>query len=88
MICFFFNSDPDSEWYSVSFSDDSSSKLFSEDFDMASFQGSGMVTGDSCSFVPLKYVLVGFQIRIAVNRMGETILAQVCCLRYDRGYRQ
>ena len=37
---------------------------------------------------PRIFVLVEFRIRDAVNRMGETILAQVRCLRYDRGYRQ
>ena len=34
------------------------------------------------------FVPVEFRIGDAVNRMGETILAQVRCLRYDRGYRQ
>ena len=37
---------------------------------------------------PKCFVPNGFQIRDAVNWMGETILAQVRCLRYDRGYRQ
>ena len=37
---------------------------------------------------PRIFVPVDFRIRDAVNRMGETILAQVCCLRYDQGYRQ
>ena len=58
-------------------------------FDMAFIQGSGPLAGVSCLFVPQnEVVLVEFQIRDAVNRMGETILAQVRCLRYDRGYRQ
>ena len=37
---------------------------------------------------PQIFVPVEFWIRDAVNRMGETILAQVRCLRYDWGYRQ
>ena len=57
-------------------------------FDMASIQGSGTWAGVSCSFVPQNFVPVEFQIRDAVNRMGETILAQVRCLRYDQDYRQ
>ena len=37
---------------------------------------------------PQIVVPVEFQIRDAVNRMGVTILVQVHCLKYDRGYRQ
>ena len=37
---------------------------------------------------PRIFVPVEFRIRDAVNRMVETILAQVRCLRYDLGYRQ
>ena len=39
-------------------------------------------------FYPRIFVPVEFRIRDAVNRMGETILAQVRSLRYDQGYRQ
>ena len=56
--------------------------------DIASIQGSGTWAGVSCSFVPQNFVLNEFRIRNAVNRMGETVLAQVRCLMYDRGYRQ
>ena len=87
MICFLSNSGSMLEWYSELFCDDSSSELCSEDCDMASIQGSRTWAGVSCSFVPQNFVLVKFQIREAVNRMGDTILAQVHCLRYDRGYR-
>ena len=37
---------------------------------------------------PRIFVPVEFRIRNAVNRMGETILVQVRCLRYDQGYCQ
>ena len=37
---------------------------------------------------PRIFVPVKFRIEDAVNRMGETILAQVRCLRYDRGHHQ
>ena len=55
---------------------------------MLLIQGSGMWAGVSCSFVPQNFALVVFRIRDAVNRMGETILVQVQCLRYDWGYHQ
>ena len=55
---------------------------------MASIQGSGTWAGVSCLFVPQNFVPVEFQIRDAVNRMGETILVQVHCLRYDWGWHQ
>ena len=88
MICILSGSDSCPEWYSELPCDDSSPESYSEVFDMASIQGSGTWAGVSCSFVPQNFVLVEFQIRDAVNRMGETILVQVRCLRYDRGYRQ
>ena len=96
MICCLSDSGSCLEWYSKlpcdnpspdSYSVDSS-ELSSNDDDMASIQGSGMLAGVSCSFLPQNFVPVEFWIRNAVNRMGETILAQVCCLRYDWGYRQ
>ena len=42
--------------------DDSSSdvEVWSDDKDIASFQGSAMEAGVSCSFVPLKFVLECF----------------------------
>ena len=88
IICVLSGSDSCPELYSKLPCDDSSSESYSEVFDMASIQGSGMWVGVSCLFVPQNIVLVGFRIKDAVNRMGETILAQVCCLRYDRGYHQ
>ena len=88
IICFLSNSGSDLEWYSESDCDDSPSESCSDDFDIASIQGSGTLASVSCSFVPQNFVPVEFQIRDAVNRMGETILAQVCCLRYDWGYCQ
>ena len=88
MICVLSDSSSCLEWYSELPGDDSLSDSDSEVFDMASIQGSGTWAGVSCSFVSQNFVPVEFQIRDAVNRMGETILAQVRCLRYDRGYRQ
>ena len=96
MICCLSDSGSCPEWYSELFCDDSSldsysvdsSESCSNDVDMTSIQGSGMMTGVSCLFVPQNFVLVESQIRDAVNRMGETILAQVCCLRCDQGYHQ
>ena len=88
IICVLSDSGSCLEWYSELPGDDSLSESYSDVFDMASIQGSGTWAGVSCSFVPQNFVLVEFQIRNAVNRMGETILAQVCCLRYDRGYHQ
>ena len=89
MICVLSDSGSSQEWYSeLPDCDVSSPELYSEVFDMASIQGSGTWAGVSCSFVPQNFVPVEFRIRDAVNRMGETILAQVRCLRYDRGYRQ
>ena len=88
IICFLSDSGCDLEWYSEFVCDDSSSEACSEDCDMASSQGSGMWAGVSCLFVPLICVPVGFWIRDAVNGMGETILVQVHCLRYYRGYHQ
>ena len=88
IICFLSDSSSCPEWYSKLPGDDSSSESYSDMVDMASIQGSGMLAGVSCSFVPQNFVPVEFWIRDAVNRMGETILAQVCCLRYDWGYRQ
>ena len=88
IICFLSNSSSDLEWYSKSDCNDSPLELCSEDCDMASIQSSGTWAGVSCLFVPQNFVPVEFQIRDAVNRKGETILAQVHCLRYDRGYRQ
>ena len=37
---------------------------------------------------PRIFVPVESRIRYAVNRMGETILVQVRCLRFDRDYQQ
>ena len=88
IICFHSDSGSCPEWYSELPGDDSSSESYSKVFDMASIQGSGMWAGVSCSFVPQNFVPVEFRIRDAVNRMGETILVQVRCLRYDRGYHQ
>ena len=89
IICILSGSDSCPEWYSKLSGDSSSSESYSDVFDMASIQGSGTWAGVSCSFVPQNvFVLVEFQIRDAINRMGETILVQVHCLRYDRGYRQ
>ena len=88
MICVLSDSGSCLEWYSELPGDDSSSESYSEVFDMAAIQGSGTLAGVSCSFVPQNFVPVEFWIRDAVNKMGETILGQVCCLRYDRGYRQ
>ena len=88
MICILSGSDSCLEWYSELPCDDWSSDSYSEVFDIASIQGSGTWAGVSCSFVPQNVVPVEFRIRDAVYRMGETILAQVRCLRYDRGYRQ
>ena len=88
MICVLSGSDSCPEWYSKFPCDDSPSESYSEVFDMASIQGSGTWAGVSCSFVPQNFVPVEFWIRDAVNIMGETILAQVRCLRYDRGYCQ
>ena len=88
MICVLSDSGSCPEWYSELPGDDSLPESYSEVFDMASIQGSGTLAGVSCSFVPQNFVPVKFRIRDAVNRMGETILAQVRCLRYDRGYRQ
>ena len=88
IICFLSDSSSDPEWYSKFDCNDSSSETWSEDCDMASNQGSGKWAGVSGLFVPLIFVLVEFQIRDAVNRKGETILAQVHCLRYDQGYHQ
>ena len=88
IICILSGSDSCLEWYSELPCDDSSLDSYSKVFDIASIQGSGTLAGVSCSFVPQNFVPVEFRIRDAVNRMGETILAQVRCLRYDRGYRQ
>ena len=92
IICFLSDSGSSPEWYSKFPCDDSSSDAYykecSDAVDMASIQGSGTWAGVSYSFVPQNFVPVEFQIRDAVNRMGETILVQVCCLRYDRGYHQ
>ena len=96
MICFLSNSGSCLEWYSKLPCDDSSPDSYSvdsmescsDDDDMALIQGSGTLAGVSCLFVPQNFVLVEFQIRDAVNRMGEAILVQVHCLRYDRGYHQ
>ena len=88
MICVLSGSDSCPEWYSELPCDDSFSESYSEVFDMASIQGSGTWAGVSCSYVPQNFVPVGFWIRDAVNRMGETILVQVRCLRYDWGYHQ
>ena len=92
IICFCSDSGSCLEWYSELPGDDSFSESYSKEVsdecDIASIQGSGMWAGVSCSFVPPKFVLVEFWIRDAVNRMGETILVQVRCLRYDRGYCQ
>ena len=88
IICFWSDSGSCLEWYSELPDDDSSLELYSDVFDMTSIQGSGTLAGVSCSFVPQKFVPVEFRIRDAVNRMGETILAQVRCLRYDWGYCQ
>ena len=72
------------EWYSELPCDDSLLDSYSIDClescsnggcDMASIQGSGMLAGVSCSFVPQNIVPVQCWIRDAVNRMGETILA-------------
>ena len=52
---------------------------------------SGFRNVDRCQLfvcTPEYFVPVEFRIRDAVNWMGETILAQVCCLRYDRVYHQ
>ena len=88
IICFRSDSGSCPEWYSKLPGDDSSSELYSEVVDIASIQGSGTLAGVSCLFVPQSFVPVEFWIRDVVNRMGETILAQVHCLRYDRGYCQ
>ena len=88
IICVLSGSDSSPEWYSELSRDDSASDSYSKVFDMASIQGSGMWAVVSCSFVPQNFVPVEFRIRDAVNRMGETILVQVRCLRYDQGYRQ
>ena len=88
MICILSDSGSSPEWYSELPGDDSSSESYSDVVDMASIQGSGTLAGVSCSFVPQNFVPVEFQIRDAVNRMEETILVQVRCLRYDQGYRQ
>ena len=85
IICFRSDSSSCLEWYSELPGDDSSLESYSDVVDMTSIQGSGMMTGVSCLFVPQNFVLVESQIRDAVNRMGETILAQVRCLRYDWG---
>ena len=92
MICFLSDSGSCPEWYSELCCDDSLSDLYSKEDsdvdDMASIQGSGTLAGVSCSFVPQNIVPVKFWIGNAVNRTGETILVQVRCLRYDRGYHQ
>ena len=88
MICILSDSGSCLEWYSELLGDDSLPESYSEVFDMASIQGSGMWAGVSCSFVPQNFVPVEFRIKDAVNRMGKTILAQVRCLRYDQGYCQ
>ena len=89
MICVLSDSGSSPEWYSeLPDCDVPSLELYAKVFDMASIQGSGMCAGVSCSFVPQNFVPVEFWIRDAVNRMGETILVQVRCLRYDRDYRQ
>ena len=96
MICCLSDSGSCPEWYSELPCDDSSldsysvdsSEFCSNDDDMASIQGSVTLAGVSCSFVPQNFVLVEFRIKDAVNRIGETILAQVRCLRYDQGYCQ
>ena len=96
MICCLSDSGSCPEWYSKLPCDDPSPDLYSvdslefcsNDDDMALIQGSGMLAGVSCSFVPQNFVPVEFQIRDAINRMGETILVQVRCLRYDQGYHQ
>ena len=96
MICCLSDSGSCLEWYSELPCDDSSpdsysinySELCSDDVDIASIQGSGTLAGVSCSFVPQNLVLVEFWTMDAVNRMGETILVQVRCLWYDRGYHQ
>ena len=88
MICVLSDSGSCPEWYSKLPGDDSLSESYSDVFDMASIQGSGTWAGVSCSFVPQNFVPVECWIRDAVNRLGDTIQAQVCCLRYDRGYRQ
>ena len=96
MICCLSDSGSCLEWYSELPCDDCSPDSYSidsaescsNDDDMALIQGSGMLAVVSCSFVPQNFVPVEFWIRDAVNRMGETILAQVRCLRYDWGYRQ
>ena len=89
IICVLSDSSSCPEWYSELSGDDSSSESYSDVLDMASVQGSGMWAGVSCSFVPQNvFGPVEFWIRNAVNRMGETILVQVHCLRYDQGYCQ
>ena len=96
MICCLSDSGSCPEWYFELPCDDSSPDSYSvdclescsDDADMASIQGSGMLAGVSCSFVPQNFVPVEFWIRDAVNRMGETILMQVRCLRYDWDYCQ
>ena len=92
IICFCSNSGSCLEWYSELPCDDSLLDSYSEvslefcsDDDMASIQGSGTL---AVCLYPRIFVLVEFWIRNAVNGMGETILAQVCCLRCDQGHCQ
>ena len=55
IICVLSGSDSCLEWYSELPCDDSPSDSYSEVFDMASIQGSGMLAGVSCSFVPQNF---------------------------------
>ena len=79
---------PDSEWYSVFCDDSLSSESCSGICDMLLDQGSGTLAGVSCSF-DYPWILFREDSGLEpVNSVGETILAQVHCLRFDWGYRQ
>ena len=89
MICVLSFSGSSPERYSeLPDCDHSPSESYSEVFDMLLFRVQARWQVSAARLYPRIFVPVEFQIRDAVNRMGETILVQVRCLRYDRGYRQ
>ena len=88
IICFLSDSSSCPEWYSELPGDDSFSESYSEVFDMLLFRVQECWQVSAARLYPRIFVPLIFRIRDAVNWMGETILAQVRCLRYDRGYRQ
>ena len=67
MICFLSNSDHDSEWYSISCDDWSSSELCSKMCDMLLFRVQERWQVSAARLYPRIFVLVEFQIRDAVN---------------------